>query len=135
MESFQVTHEQINSLKQLSEDELLRTIYYHSNLDRNMKIMSVVEGKSEISEADKKKDSEMGTRIVKNIESKLKKAICDQWKYCDKRKEFFDDANKLATAIIPLIVAAGAVSIFAAAAIAVLLVFKWGLDKFCGCPK
>ena len=135
MESSQVTREQINNLKQLSEDELLRAIYYHTNLDRNMKIMSVVEGKSKISEAEKKKDSELGMRFIKNIESKLKKAICDQWKYCDKRKEFFDDLNKLVAAIIPLIVAAAAVSTFAAAAIAILLVFKWGLDKFCGCSK
>jgi hypothetical protein len=135
VESSQVTREQINGLRQLSEDELLRTIYYQTSLDRNMKIMSVAEGKSKISENEKRKDSELGKGFMKNIESKLKKAICDQWKYCDKRKEFFDDLNKLATAIIPLVVAATAVSMFAAAAIAVLLVFKWGLDKFCGCSK
>lgn len=135
MESFQVTREQINSLKQLSEDELLRTIYYHSNLDRNMKIMSIVEGKYEISEEEKKSDSKMGTRIVKKNESKLKKAICEEWRYCDKKKEFIDDFTKIATAIIPIIVVATAVPIFAAAAIAVLLVFKWGLDIYCRCPK
>jgi hypothetical protein len=133
--SSRVTNEQIASLSKLSEDELLRTIYYHGDLDRNIKFStSAVKGVSlAISKSELKKDLNTAKKWFQPIESKLKKAICDDWHYCDKAKDFSSDSQTLVKAIIPVIVAASAVSLFTALAIAVLLVIKWGLNKWCGC--
>lgn len=131
-----LTSEHIDSLSKLSEEELLREIYFDSDLSGSIKSMSVIEGKAKLTENDKKEATKKGRSIVNGHESKLKEAICIKFGYCSKRSDFMDSLNSLVKAIVPFIVAAVAtVSLITAIAIAVLLVFKWGLDKYCGCSE
>jgi len=136
MERSEITDEQIARMRQSSEDELLRMIYYTNDVGRMINTMLLTtKGKLEVTEEEMKNDSIMGRKVVKKVESNLKNAICKEWKYCDKKKEFIDDLDKLVKAVVPLVVAATAMPLYTALAIAVLLVFKWGLDIYCKCSK
>ena len=72
-----------------------------------------------------------GKELFQSFEAKLRKAICEDWNYCEKmKKEQFKDATTLATAIADLISGLFlGVSPFTIAAI----LTKIGLDRFCEC--
>lgn len=72
-----------------------------------------------------------GRKIFEAALGALRKAICEDWRYCEKREKYGDIAD-LVAAVADIIV--GAKIEIAPAAAAVLLV-RTGLDKFCGCKK
>jgi hypothetical protein len=72
-----------------------------------------------------------GEKTLRDLSESLHSAICNDWRYCERRKgKNFDDDVKLATAVAGLIIAG--IGANPAAIIATILV-KRGLDAFCEC--
>jgi hypothetical protein len=80
---------------------------------------------------------ERGKAFFNQILPKLKTAICDEWKYCEKEKEYLEDYSSLVkelTAIIGTTVVLFGFSLPAASiAVIIALLLKYGLRTLCGC--
>jgi hypothetical protein len=73
------------------------------------------------------------TETWKQIEPRLRQAVCQDWNWCQRRQDNrFDDKITLAFALAQLLTATTLPWSLPAALVAVILV-KFGLDKFCKC--
>lgn len=74
-----------------------------------------------------------GEAMVAQWSGKLRQAICEEWRYCDRRsKAEFDDDVTLAVALVDVIL--GALGVVPVAIIAAILVKK-KLARFCACEE
>lgn len=79
-----------------------------------------------------------GKRFFEQILPKLKKVICDDWKFCERQNELLGDTEKLVKELIPA-VAVGGITVFGALIpqamliVVVALAIKYGLKALCGC--
>jgi hypothetical protein len=82
---------------------------------------------------------EEGRRFFEENKEKLRRAICDPapvgWDYCKKAEEYEKDFDKLIGALVPVV---GSVLGLSGAVIGLIIVvcvilFKYGLRKFCEC--
>ena len=73
-----------------------------------------------------------GRKYFGKLESSLRKQVCVDWKYCEKKKDRnYQDASAIVIAIADTI-AAGVLGVPAVVVAAILA--KRGLDAFCQCP-
>ncbi|HEY4721212.1 MAG TPA: hypothetical protein VII92_05165, partial [Anaerolineae bacterium] len=64
----------------------------------------------------------------------LKQKICDEGNWCERRQDArFDDPTNIILAIASMI-ANDAMRIAVPAALIAVILFKRGIDAFCGCP-
>lgn len=79
-----------------------------------------------------------GKKFFEQILPRLKKVICEDWKFCERQKELLDDTEKLVKELIPVVAAAG-ITVFGALIpqamliVVVALAIKYGLKALCGC--
>jgi|SRR6267143_1011056 len=66
----------------------------------------------------------------------LKRKICSDWSYCEKKKKF-KGKDRLVEAVLPLVATAIGVSSAGAglATTVAAILIEYGLDSFCECPK
>jgi len=74
-----------------------------------------------------------GKGIFERIWSELRKHICDEWHYCERRREFADEL-KLWVAIIAIAVRAMSLEVGVATAVVLIAVHK-GPKFICNCPE
>ena len=76
--------------------------------------------------------TQRGRAFVSGSLDKLRRKICVDWHYCDKRNQYVN-FQALANAVAPLVSSAVGVPIATAMIVAIILI-KLGLNDLCKCP-
>ena len=121
--------EEVSKLMELDEDELYARLGYQSSgLEERATELRLLD-----SFTIKKSDLAIsGKAYFERHKQQLKEKICDDWEYCNKKKEYIKDFNSLIVVLLPIIATTASLP---APLMAVLcaLAFKYGLDRLCEC--
>ena len=119
---------EVSELLEKDENELYAILGYQSlGLEERVTELRLLDSFS----ITKSELTTRGKAFFERYKQELKERICDDWEYCNKKKEI-EDFNSLIVVLLPIIATTVSLPV-PLIAVLCILAFKYGFDRLCEC--